>query len=69
MQRDVERRTVETLQAAGVTIRPMSKDDYLSWLKLAQQTAWLEYTRINPRSRDLLLALVTRIVNSINEGK
>jgi TRAP-type C4-dicarboxylate transport system substrate-binding protein len=68
-QRDVEQRTEAALRAAGVTIRPMSKDDYLSWLQLAQQTAWLEYTKINPRSRDLLLALVSRIVSNMNEGK
>ena len=29
----------------------MSKEDYLAWLQLAQQTAWLEYTKINPRAQ------------------
>src|SRR5262249_51198616 len=69
VQRDVESRIVATLQAAGVAIRPMSKDDYVSWLQLAQQTAWLEYTKINPRAQVLLLALVSTIINRINEGK
>jgi len=68
-QRDVERRMVATLREAGVTVRRMSKDDYTSWLQLAQRTAWLEYTRINPRAQELLVALVRTILEGVEESK
>lgn len=68
-QRDVERRMVATLRAAGVTVRRMTKDDYTSWLQLAQRTAWLEYTRINPRAQELLVTLVRTILEGVEESK
>jgi TRAP-type C4-dicarboxylate transport system substrate-binding protein len=58
IERDLERRVVTTLRNAGVTVHRMSKDDYLSWLQLAQRTAWAEYTRINPRAQELLVSTV-----------
>jgi TRAP-type C4-dicarboxylate transport system substrate-binding protein len=68
-QRDVERRMVAKLREAGVTVRRMSKDDYAAWLQLAQRTAWLEYTKINPRARELLFALVRTILDGVEESK
>lgn len=53
-QADVERRLVTTLRKAGVAVRRMTKEDHLAWLQVAQRTAWLEYTKINPRAKDLL---------------
>jgi len=58
VERDLERRVVTTLRNAGVTIHRMSKEDFVSWLQLAQETAWLEYTRINPRAQQLLVTTV-----------
>ena len=66
-QRDVERRLLTTLQTAGVTVRRMGKDDYLSWLQIAQETAWLEYTRVNPRARELLLTLVRSMLETVED--
>jgi TRAP-type C4-dicarboxylate transport system substrate-binding protein len=66
-QRDVERRLVTTLKAAGVSVRSMSREDYLAWMKLAQQTAWLEYTRINPLAQELLIGLVRNFLASAEE--
>ena len=66
-QRDVERRLVTTLKAAGVSVRSMSKEDYLAWMKLAQQTAWLEYTKINPLAQELLIGLVRNFLASAEE--
>lgn len=57
-QRDVERRMVTTLRSAGVSIRRMTNEDHLTWLQLAQRTAWLEYTKINPRAQELLLTTI-----------
>jgi TRAP-type C4-dicarboxylate transport system substrate-binding protein len=68
-QRDVERRTVAALQNAGVSVRRMSAQDYLAWLQVAQQTAWLEYTKINPRARELLLGLVRNVLDSAEEAR
>ena len=47
----------------------MSKDDYLSWLQIAQQTAWLEYLKRNPRSQDLLISLLNTVLDTVNDGK
>jgi TRAP-type transport system periplasmic protein len=58
VERDLERRVVTTLRNAGVTIHRMTKEDFVSWLQLAQQTAWLEYTKINPRAQQLLVTTV-----------
>ena len=68
-QRDVERRMVATLRDAGVTVRRMTKDDYTGWLQLAQRTAWLEYTRINPRAQEQLVTLVRTILEGVEESK
>jgi TRAP-type transport system periplasmic protein len=68
-QRDVERRMVATLRNAGVEVRRMTKEDYLVWLQLAQQTAWLEYTKINPRSQELLMTLVRTYLDDVGDAK
>ena len=68
-QRDVERRMVTTLRNAGVAVRRMTREDYLAWLQLAQQTAWLEYMKINPRSRELLMGLVRNFLESVDDAK
>lgn len=68
-QRDVERRLAAALQSAGVAVRRMSREEYLAWLQLAQQTAWIEYMKINPRSRDMLMALVRNFLESVDEAK
>src|SRR5215831_10062762 len=58
VERDLERRMVTALRSSGVTIRSMSRADYIAWLQLAQRTAWVEYTRINPRAQELLIKTV-----------
>jgi TRAP-type transport system periplasmic protein len=58
VERDLERRMVTALRSAGITIRSMSRADYIAWLQLAQRTAWVEYTRINPRAQELLFKTV-----------
>jgi TRAP-type transport system periplasmic protein len=68
-QRDVERRLVAALRSAGVAVRRMTREDYLAWLQLAQQTAWVEYMRINPRSRDMLMALVRNFLDTVDDAK
>ena len=65
VERDLERRMVATLRNAGVTIHRMRKDDYIAWLSLAQRTAWLEYTKINPRAQQLLVTTVRTFLETI----
>jgi TRAP-type C4-dicarboxylate transport system substrate-binding protein len=69
VQRDVERRLVTTLRGAGVQVRQMTPEEYLAWLQLAQRTAWIEYLKINPRSRDMLMALVRNFLESVDGAK
>jgi TRAP-type C4-dicarboxylate transport system substrate-binding protein len=69
VQRDVERRLIVTLRKAGVTVRQMTKEDYLSWLQVAQQTAWVEYMKINPRAQDLLFGTVRAFLNARYEAE
>jgi hypothetical protein len=56
-------------EPTGVEVRRMTKEDYLDWLQLAQQTAWLEYTKINPRSQELLMTLVRTFLDSMGDVK
>jgi TRAP-type C4-dicarboxylate transport system substrate-binding protein len=62
IQRDVERRMIATLTSAGGTIHRMTPADFLTWLQLAQQTAWLEYTKTNPRAQELLVTTVQKFL-------
>jgi TRAP-type C4-dicarboxylate transport system substrate-binding protein len=64
-QRSVERQLVATLRKAGVAYRQMTKENYMAWLQLAQQTAWLEYTKINPRARELLVETVRTFLEKL----
>jgi hypothetical protein len=62
IQRDVERRMIATLTSAGGTIHRMTPADFLTWLQLAQRTAWLEYTKTNPRAQELLVTTVQKFL-------
>jgi TRAP-type C4-dicarboxylate transport system substrate-binding protein len=62
IQRDVERRMVATLTRAGGTIHRMTSENFLTWLQLAQKTAWLEYTKTNPRAQELLVTTVQKLM-------
>ena len=68
-QLDIEGRTIATLRSAGVSVRQLTNEEYLAWLQAAQQTAWLEYTRLNPQARDLLVALVRTFLDNVDGAK
>ena len=68
VQRGVEKQLLATLGKAGVTIQRMTNEHYMAWLELAQQTAWLEYTKINPRARDLLVGTVRTFLEKLSSG-
>jgi TRAP-type C4-dicarboxylate transport system substrate-binding protein len=62
VERDLTRRMERALRRSGMAIWRMSQDDYLAWLQLAQQTAWVQYATINPRAKELLLATVRTVL-------
>ncbi len=66
-QRDVEQRMVTAARKAGVSVRRMTRQDYLAWLEVAQQTAWLEYTKVSPRAQELLVALLHNILQNVDD--
>ena len=53
-QRDAETRFIETFTRAGAKFRRFTRDDYLAWLRLAQETAWAEYLAISPAAKEML---------------
>lgn len=65
-QRDAEVRFVEAFTKAGAKERRFSREDYLAWLGLAQETAWTEYLAISPDTRTMLYDTIkTILANSL----
>jgi TRAP-type C4-dicarboxylate transport system substrate-binding protein len=69
VQRSVEKQLLTTLRKAGVTVQPMTNEHYISWLELAQRTAWLEYVKINPRAQELLVSTVRTFLERLGPGE
>jgi TRAP-type transport system periplasmic protein len=67
IERDLVQRVVRTLKGAGVAIHRTTKEEYMSWLQLAQRTAWIEYTKINPRAQELLVATVRTFLTTLGD--
>jgi TRAP-type C4-dicarboxylate transport system substrate-binding protein len=66
-QRDIEQRMTTAARNAGVSVRRMTRQEYLDWLQVAQETAWQEYTKIGPRAQELLVALVHNIMQNVDD--
>jgi TRAP-type C4-dicarboxylate transport system substrate-binding protein len=62
-QRDAERRFVEAFTKAGAQYYRFTKEDYLAWLNVAQETAWAEYLRISPAARRMLYDTIETVLN------
>jgi TRAP-type transport system periplasmic protein len=66
VQRDAERRFVEAFTKAGARQRRFTREDYLAWLRVAQETAWMRYLAINPDTRAMLYDTIqTMLANSV----
>jgi TRAP-type C4-dicarboxylate transport system substrate-binding protein len=63
-QRDAERRFVEVFTKAGAKHRQFTREDYLAWLNVAQQTAWAEYLKISPTARTMLYETIKTILEN-----
>ena len=61
-QRDAEARFVEVFTRAGAKARRFSREDYLAWLSLAQETAWDQYLAISPETRTMLYDTIETIL-------
>jgi TRAP-type transport system periplasmic protein len=61
-QRDAEERFIEAFTTAGAKQRRFSREDYLAWLRVAQQTAWTQYLAISPDTRTMLYETIEGIL-------
>jgi TRAP-type transport system periplasmic protein len=62
-QNDAEKRFIKTFTAAGAKYHRSSSEDYLAWLRFAQQTAWKEYFALSPTTESLLLEVVQTLMD------
>jgi TRAP-type C4-dicarboxylate transport system substrate-binding protein len=62
-QNDAEKRFIKTFTAAGAKYHRFSTEDYLAWLRFAQQTAWKDYFALSPTTESLLLEVVQTLMD------
>jgi TRAP-type transport system periplasmic protein len=65
-QNDAEKRALAAFRKAGATVRTLTQEDYLAWLKLAQNTAWADYFGSSPASRELITSTVRVILTQMS---
>ncbi|MBX9589424.1 MAG: TRAP transporter substrate-binding protein DctP [Hyphomonadaceae bacterium] len=53
-QIEAEKRALTAFRRAGAEVRALTHAEYMAWLQLAQRTAWADYVKASPASRDLL---------------
>jgi TRAP-type C4-dicarboxylate transport system substrate-binding protein len=63
-QRDAERRFIETFTKAGAKYRKFTREDYMAWLQLAQESAWAEYLTISPAAKTMLYDTIEAVLDS-----
>jgi TRAP-type transport system periplasmic protein len=63
-QDQAEKKFIETFTNAGAKYHKFTYDEYLAWLRLAQQTAWKEYLKISPTAESMLMEVVETILDS-----
>lgn len=61
-QIEAEKRALAAFQKAGVPVRSITHQEYMAWLQLAQQSAWADYVKVSPASRDLLNSAIKVIL-------
>jgi TRAP-type C4-dicarboxylate transport system substrate-binding protein len=63
-QSEAERKFIEIFTRAGAKYHKFTREEYLAWLRLAQQTAWKAYLAISPATETMLLEVVETILDS-----
>jgi TRAP-type C4-dicarboxylate transport system substrate-binding protein len=61
-QREAEEKFIDIFTKAGAKERRFSREDYLAWLRLAQETAWTQYLTISPETRTMLYDTIETIL-------
>jgi TRAP-type C4-dicarboxylate transport system substrate-binding protein len=64
-QIEAEKRAQQAFQRAGAHVRSITQEEYLAWLALAQKTAWADYVKASPASRDLLNTAIRVILTAL----
>ena len=62
-QRDAEKRFIEAFTRAGAKYHAFTFENYVAWLRLAQETAWKEYIAISPKAESMLTESVATILD------
>jgi TRAP-type transport system periplasmic protein len=63
-QDEAERKFIETFTQAGAKYHKFTFEEYLAWLRLAQQTSWRRYFAISPAAQSMLTDVVKTILDS-----
>ena len=64
-QIEAEKRALAAFQRAGAKVRSITHEEYMAWLALAQRTAWADYVKVSPASRDLLNTAIRVILSHL----
>jgi TRAP-type C4-dicarboxylate transport system substrate-binding protein len=62
-QIEAEKRALAAFHRAGAKVRSITHQEYMAWLGLAQRTAWADYVKASPASRDLLNSAIRVILS------
>jgi TRAP-type transport system periplasmic protein len=64
-QIEAEKRALAAFHRAGGKVRSITHQEYMGWLQLAQRTAWADYIKTSPASRDLLNTAIRVILTDM----
>ncbi len=68
-QIEAEKRALAAFQRAGAKVRSITHQEYMAWLALAQRTAWADYVKVSPASRDLLNTAIRVILSHLGDQR
>lgn len=63
-QREAEQQAVSTFKKAGANVRPMTFEEYESWLHIANATSWRTYRELNETARLLFDSMLQSFVTN-----
>jgi len=63
-QNDAEKRFIKMFTGAGAKYHRFTQEEYLAWLRFAQQTAWKEYFALSPTTESMLLEVVQTMMDA-----
>jgi TRAP-type transport system periplasmic protein len=63
-QDEAEKIFIETFTQAGAKYHKFTFEEYLAWLRLAQQTSWRRYLAISPAAESMLMEVVETVLDA-----